>query len=444
MDEPTTTRRRLLGTAGAAIGLGTAGCIGSSGQGGQGTNNTGGTTNLSKQENKVAFLNDRSARDTWEAAAKEFNNNSDYTVEITWVPKGTSTNEQLAKMRSAGNLPALVFETSSDCYNETRKGRTEPLTDVVDELGVKNTVPVDGDAYMVPAVASPLTMIYRSDIVKGNPRTREEWQSEAKRIQDQEGQAAYAVPTGRTNAATTHMNQSLWNGGVDLYSGSGTDIEVVFDKGKNRKRAVQTLKWLQEMDELGPKASGWEWGDCTNALIQNQLVGWAGLGGLAIQEIQANRPDLTSKFTPAPYPVASGQDPSQWWSYFEGIYAYKKADNVKGGKEFIKFFMQSDYYFKYLRETAPFSFPTSKKGIQDERYRKAEIYNAVPKFLDVVENNWDQMAPVLNTGDNGKPNALAANAYSQQLYGQAASELLYGNRSPEETVDWLAKQLRNL
>jgi multiple sugar transport system substrate-binding protein len=54
------------------------------------------------------------------------------------------------------------------------------------------------------------------------------------------------------------------------------------------------------------------------------------------------------------------------------------------------------------------------------------------------------MAPVLNTGDNGEPNALAANAYSQQLYGQAASELLYGDRSPDETIDWLAQQLRNL
>jgi multiple sugar transport system substrate-binding protein len=155
------------------------------------------------------------------------------------------------------------------------------------------------------------------------------------------------------------MNQSLWNGGVDLYSGSGADIEVTFDQGENRERAVRTMEWLQQMDELGPQASGWTWGDCISGLIQGQLVGWAGLGGLAVQELQANRPELTEKFTPAPYPVASGQDPSQWWSYFEGIYAYKEGDNVAGGKEFIKYFMQSDYYFEYLRQTAPFSFPTS-------------------------------------------------------------------------------------
>lgn len=436
MDESSVTRRQLLGAVGAAAGTGAAGCLG--GQMGSRT------TNQSQQGNTVTFLNDRSSRDIWEAAAEEFNSGSDYNVEITWLPKGTSTNEQVAKMQSAGNLPALIFETSADCYSETREGLTEPLTGVVDELGVEDPVNIDSESYMVPVVANPLMMIYRSDIVEGNPRTREEWRSEAERIQKQEGQAVYGVPAGRTNAATTHMNQSLWNGGVDPYRGTGTNIEITLDKGENRERAVKTFEWLQRMNKLGPKASGWTWSDFSGALIQGQLVGWAGLGGLAIQEIQANRPDLTTKFTPAPYPVASGQEPSQWWTYFEGIYSYKNANNVKGGKEFLKFFLNSDHYYKFLRQTAPFSFPPSLKAIQDNRYSNAKIYNTLPKYIEIVKNNWDMMASVLNTGDNGAPNAIAADAYSQQLYGQAADQLLYGGQSPEKTVNWLAKQLRNL
>lgn len=432
MNKPNTTRRHLLGAAGATIGAGITGCLG--GQRGS----------QSQQGNTVSFLNDRSGRDIWEAAVKEFNSSSDYSVEITWLPKGTSTNEQVAKMQSAGNLPALIFETSSDCYSETRSGLTEPLTSVVDELGTRDPVNINGESYMVPVVATPLMMIYRSDIVKGEPRTREEWQSEAKRIQKQEDQAAYAVAAGRTNAATTHMNQSLWNGGVDPYSGTGTNIKITLDQGNNRERAVRTLKWLQQMDNLGPQASGWTWSDFSGALIREQLVGWAGMGGLAIQNVQANRPDLISKFTPAPYPVISDQKPTQWWSYFEGIYSYKNADNVEGGKEFLKFFLESDYYYKFLRQTAPFSFPTSLEAIQDNRYSSAEIYKTMPKFLEVVKNNWDMMASVLNTGDDGAPNAIAANAYSQQLYGQAADQLLYGGLSPGETVDWLAEQLRQL
>lgn len=443
-NKPSVTRRQLLGAVGATVGTGAAGCLGGSGAGTRPrATNQSQQGNQSQRGNTVTFLNDRSARDVWEAAAEEFNSGSDYTVEITWLPKGTSTNEQVAQMQSAGNLPALIFETSADCYSETREGLTEPLTGVVDELGVEDPVNIDSESYMVPVVANPLMMIYRSDIVEGDPRTREEWQSEAERIQNQEGQAAYGVAAGRTNAAATHMNQSLWNGGVDPYSGTGTNIEITLDEGSNRKRAIDTFEWLQGMNELGPQASGWGWSDFSGALIQESLVGWAGLG-LGVQEIQANRPDLLPQFTAAPYPVASGQEPTQWWSYFEGIYSYKNADNVEGGKEFIKFFLDSDYYYEFLRQTAPFSFPTSLEGIQDNRYSRAEIYNTLPAYLEVVENNWDMMASVLNTGNNGAPNAIAANAYSQQLYGQAADQLLYGNRSPEETVNWLANQLRNL
>lgn len=439
------SRRDYLKVASTAGAVGLAGCSAGQDDGTTTTTETTTTTtSQSQQGGTIHFLNDRSARDVWEAAANEFSQNSNYDVEITWLPKGTAMNEQLAKMEAAGNLPALIFETSSDCYSETLNGKTAPLTGVVDDLGVESTVNVDGESYMLPMVATPLSMIYRSDVVEGDPRTWSEWQAEAERIQNETGQAAYAVPAGRTNAATTHTYQTLWNGGVNAYSGTGTNIEVVLDQGDHRENAISAFDWLQEMNQLGPNASGWGWSEFSGALIQGQLVGWAGLGGLAIQQIQANRPDLLGDFTPAPYPVAEGQEPSQWWSYFEGVYSYEAADNVEGAKEFLRFFYGSDYYYNYLRQTAPFSFPTTLEGINDQRYQSAEIYNTMPEFLDLVTNNWDSMAPVLNTGDNGAPNIVAADAYSQQLFGQAASELLYGDRSSGEAVDWLAEQLRNL
>jgi multiple sugar transport system substrate-binding protein len=436
-----TSRRRFLQATGAATTVGLAGCVGSGGDGGSSNNSSGGG---GSSGNTVHFLNDRSARDVWEAAAKEFSSNSDYDVQITWLPKGTAMNEQVSKMEAAGNLPALIFETSADCYTETLNGQTVPLTDVVKDLGVRSTVKMNNESYMVPIVATPLSMIYRNDIINGNPRTWSEWQAEAKRIQNETEKNGYAVGAGRTNAAATHTYQILWNSGVNPYSGTSGSINVTLDQKVNRKRAVAAFDWLQAMNKLGPNASGWNWSDFTSALISGGLAAWAGLGGLAIQQIQANRPDLVSKFTPVPYPVAEGQDPTQWWSYFEGIYSYKGADNTKGAKEFLRFFYGSDYYFKYLRRTAPFSFPTTLEGINDKRYKNAKIYDTLPKFIDLVKNNWDSMAPVLNTGDNGAPNAIAANAYSQQLYGQAASQLLYGGRSSQETVDWLAEQLRNL
>jgi len=455
MPRRNTTRRSYLKWVGAGGATGLAGCA-SGGGGGDGADTTtesgggdtaasttgGTTTTVSGRGGTVHFLNDRSARDVWENAAEEFSSQSDYEVDITWLPKGTTSNEQVAKMRAAGNLPALIFESSTDCYRETKEGITTPLTGVVEELGVKDVVPVDGDSYMVPAVAIPLIMTYRTDVVQGDPRTRSEWMAEAQRIKDDEGMSGYVVPSGRTNAATTHANQTLWNGGVDPYAGSGEGIEVLLDQGENREKAVKSYEWLQEMDGYGPKASGWGWGDLMGALIQEQLVAWAGLGGLAILELQANRPEIASNFVPAPYPRVEGTTPTQWWSYFEGMYSYADAENTEGAKEFLKFFMTSDYYFEFLRQTALFNFPTSRSGLDDERYSEAEVIQQFPGFLDLVKENWDDMAPVLQTGDDRSPNIIAANAYGQQLYGQSIDRMLYGDDSAGEAVDWLAEQLR--
>lgn len=454
MRDRKTNRRTYIKLAGAAGLTGLAGCTESGGGGeddgtrtatptepSEGT--TVGTTQASGG-GTVHFLNDRSARDVWEAATKEFSDGSEHDVDITWLPKGTSTNEQIAKMKAAGNLPALIFETSTDCYRETKEGITAPLTDVVEELGVKDTVRVDGESYMVPAVSIPLMMTYRTDVIEGDPRTWSEWEAEAERLAGEGGMKGYVVPSGRTNPAATHTNQMLWNGGVREYSGSGNDVEVVLDRGENREKAVQTFEWLRTMEEFAPKASGWGWGDLIGALIQEQLAGWAGLGGLAIIEMAANRPELASKFAPAPYPTKEGTEPTQWWSYFEGMYSYKDAENVEGAREFVKFFLQSDYYFEFLRQTALFNFPTSSEALEDERYAGADIIQAHPAFLELVRENWDSMAPVLQTGDDGAPNVVAANAYGNQLFGAAADELLYGGRSSGETVDWLAEELRKL
>lgn len=451
MTHKSTNRRNYLKLAGGAGVAGLAGCAGGGGGGGDDGNGdqtdstpTPTKTTMSQKGGVVTFLNDRSARDVWENAAKEFNSQSDYEVKITWLPKGTSTNEQIAKMKAAGNLPAMIFETSTDCYRETREGITAPLTDVVKELGVKDVVPVDGESYMVPGVAIPLIMTYREDVINGSPRTWGEWSAEAERLKNEGDMAGYVVPAGRTNPATTHANQILWNGGVDPYSGTPPNIEVTIDQGEARERAIASYQWLKDIDQYGPRASGWGWGDCMGALIQEQLAGWAGLGGLAILQLKSNRPDLVDKFVPSPYPVAEGQDPFQWWSYFEGIYSYKDADNVEGAKEFMKFFFRSDYYFEFLRQTALFNFPTSKAGLDDDRYASADLIQQHPEFLQLVKDNWDSMAPVLQTGDENSPNIFAANAYGKQVFGASVDQLLYGGKSPQETVDWVAAELRKL
>jgi multiple sugar transport system substrate-binding protein len=91
-----------------------------------------------------------------------------------------------------------------------------------------------------------------------------------------------------------------------------------------------------------------------------------------------------------------------------------------------------------------FNFPTSLEQVQGENYQSAELVQNHQDLVNIVIDNWDNMRPVLATGDNGAPNLTAANAYGQQLMGQSADQLIAGDLSPEETVDWAASRLREL
>ncbi len=453
-------RRSYLRALGALGAVGLAGCTGgqdgsdgsdgSSGDGGDGSDGSDGGSGTTTgggdgdSGGKVRMLSDRAGRDIWEASIEEFNSGSEYTVEVTWLPKGTSMNEQIEKMRAADNLPEVVFETSTDAYRETVEGNTAPVSGLVDTLGTLDPVQYQGESYLLPAVTIPLMGVYRDDIVQGDPRSRAEWTAEAKRISEEEGMGGLVMPSGRTNNATTQVNQNLWNGGVDIYQGPADDIQVTIDQGENRQRAIDTYSWMKEMSQYSPNSSGWEWGDVANAFIQEQAAAALTIGGLMILQIQANRPELASKLRAMPFPLAEGVEQGHWWAYTEGFYLHEAAPNLEGARQYLEFFMGSDYYLDFITQTPLFNFPTSLEQVKGDRYQSAELVQNHQDLVDIVIENWDNMRPVLATGDGGAPNLTAANAYGQQLMGQSADQLIAGDLSPEETVDWVAEKLRGL
>lgn len=435
------TRRKYVRIAGAAGIAGLAGCTGSDSS--SGSDADGATTDSgTAADTTVRMLSDRDGRDIWENSIEEFNNNSEYTVEVTWLPKGTTTNEQIQKMRAAGNLPEIVFETSTDAYRQTVNGATAPVTELVDGLNTLDPVQFEGDSYLLPAVSIPLMGVYREDIVQGEPRTRSEWAAEARRINEEEQMGGLVMPRGRTNNATTQVNQNLFNGGVEIYRGQPGDIEVSLDTGQNRQRAIDTYSWMQELAEYNPNTSGWEWGDTVNALVQEQAAAALTIGGLMILQTQANRPELASNLRAMPFPGVEGVKSDHWFTYTEGFYLNDSAPNLQGAREYLEFFMDSDYYLEFITETPLFNFPTSLEQVKADTYQSVDLVQQHQDLSDIVIENWDTMRPVLATADDNGPNIVAADAYGQQVMGQSADRLIAGELSPEETVDWAAEQLR--
>lgn len=435
-------RRRFVRTAGAASVVGLAGCMGGDGNGNG--NETGGGSGGGGGGNTITYLSDRGdSKPVIDEIISEFEQEHDYTVEVTYTSKGTSTDEQLQKMVAANNPPDLLFDTSADAYRYQRDGVLAPVSNAVQGTGLPDPVNVDGESYFVPTMVEPLMGWYRNDLYEENPTTWESWRSEAKRVSDG-GTNGYVVQSGQTNNADTQITQYLWQNDVEIYDGPSDDIQITLDDGDNRDAAVRTFEWIQGMSEYSPNASGWEWGDAIGALQQENAAAIASVGGLPILTIQENRPDLVGKLSPTPFPVPDGKQQDKWWAYMEGHVVRNDGGTTEGAKRFAKFFNESDRFMDFVLSAPLFQFPPTKEGLSSDAVQNNETIQQNQAALKLVEDNWDAFTSVLATGADGAPNIVAADAYGNQLFGQAADQMIVGGKSPDETVTWLADKLRGL
>jgi multiple sugar transport system substrate-binding protein len=447
------SRRTFLTAAGTATTIGLAGCLGTDGGGDDGTTNGDGDGDGDGDGNgdggdtstTIKYLSDRGdSKDVIDEIITEFEDEFDYTIDVTYTAKGTSTDEQLQKMRAAGNPPDIVFDTAADAYRYQRDGNAAPVTEAVQGTGLPDPVNVDGESYFVPTMVEPLMGWYRNDIYEENPTTWENWLSEAQRAKEQDDINGYVVQSGNTNNADTMVTQTLWQNDVDIYSGPEGDIEVTIDQGENRTAAVETFEWLQSIAQYAPNGSGWEWGDAIAALQQENAAAAMSVGGLPILTIMGNRPDFVEKLSPTAFPIPEGKEQDKWWAYMEGHVVWSGGEATEGAREFVNFFSDSDKFMDFLLSAPLFQFPPTREGLDSDAYTSNEIVQDNPEVLKLVRNNWDAFTTVLATGDDGAPNIVAADAYGQQKFGEAADQLLIGGLSPEETVDWLAEELRAL
>jgi len=443
------TRRTFLTAAGGATAVAVAGCMGggseSDSEGDSGGTTVGEVESGDATQTAIKYLSDRGdSKQVIDQIIGEFESEHDYTVDVTYTSKGTSTDEQLQKMRAAGNPPDVVFDTSADAYRYQRDGDAAPVSEAVQGTGLPDPVNVDGESYFVATMVEPLMGWYRNDLYEENPTTWETWQSEARRVSEEEDINGYVVQSGQTNNADTSITQYHWQNDVDIYSGPSDDIQVTIDDEDNRQAAIETYEWVQQMAEYAPNGSGWEWGDAIAALQQENAAAAMSVGGLPILTIAANRPDLVENLSPTAFPVPDGNSQDKWWAYMEGHVVWNSGGATEGARQFVDFFSRSERFMDFVLSAPLFQFPPTREGLDSEAVQNNETIQNHPDVMELVRDNWDAFTSILATGDDGAPNIVAADAYGQQLFGQSAEQLLVGGRSPEETVDWVAEELRGL
>jgi multiple sugar transport system substrate-binding protein len=430
MSKHTTLRRTFLKSASIAGATSLAGCFGSN------QTDSGGTKT-------VRFFSERSgAKETFQKMASEFKEQQGYDnveIEFVYTQKGQGAEEKLQQMAAAGNVPEIQWVTSLDMYSNYNDDQVEPVTDVVDEMGVPDVANVDGfGSLYVPIVREPLSVLYHTDMYPdGLPETKSGWLDAARNIDDRNG---VAITSGSTNHATTQTVQFLWDNDVKHYEGAPGDVDIVLDQGENRTRAVETFEWMKEMHSAAsPQASEWEWGDVGNAYVQNEIASSSAL--VSPLTINSNRPELIDSLDVAPFPQPDSSSMDRLWCYFEGLSVRKESTNKEIAKEFIQFFPTSEHYLELFQSAPLWQWPIEKQNV--EALREFDVFDNWDFLLDYVLDTWDQHTILTRQGTDGALVPSSSPAYVDTAWGEAASQLLQAGKSPEETVDYLGQRLRD-
>jgi len=458
------SRRTFLKTASVGMIAGLAGCGGDGGSdggdggsdggdGNGGGSSDGGTTVGDTDDSEmetVVYLSDRSGMEDiiteiHGAFEEEY---PEYEVENVFVPKGGVTEEeQIQQMKAAGNPPDVQFHAGTSIYSYALNGNVAPVTDIIEDTGIPDLMQMDGDSYYVPTSLEPLAGWYRADVFDEQPDTWEVALSESQRITENvDGMNGWAILSGNLTNPDSQLNQYLWGNEVEIFSGPQGSVEVVIDEGDNRERAVEVFEWMKEIEPYGPNANGWSWGEGADAVQQENLASHMGLGALTPLIVSANNPDVAENLELTPWPTPEGTTPSRLAAYTEGHCVRSDGNNTEGGKLLVDFFAKSDYINDFLLGSPGFQFPVKRDNVSDYFAQDNDFLNSQwgQQMEEYLLDNWDRFTTRLATAEDGEPNELGARSVSVATFGQTVEQLVVNDLSPEETVDWMARELREL
>lgn len=440
-------RRAFLKTAGAGGVAGLAGCLGGSdgddGSGGDGSDGDGssgddGTTTggTGGSPTEVTWLHDRDAgKETINELAAEFNDaNPGIEVKPQLTPSGTGTEEELQKMQAAGNPPEILWFTFGQGYRFWQEGKLAPINDVVADNDLR-TFGTQDDEYFATSIVGPITWHYRKDLYD-EPETFSDYLQQAKTIEEDHDIDALQFPNGETTLAFAQSHQLLWNGDVNVWDGPSDDIELSMASGADRERAVETYEWLQNAYEYASNGNGLGWVDAARAYQEESAAAVPYISMWIPTLYLKDKPELKEKTAHGFHPVAKGAENERKFAWFEGNMLWD-TENKEAAREFLTWFHAEEQQRRFISTNAGDYIPPTKEGMNADWYRSEDAVHQ--ELMDLFASEAENLTPPVATGTDGALNFPAVS--NGLIWGQASAQLLHGDKSPDETIDWVESKI---
>ena len=401
---------------------------------------------------KIRFWSDQS--EPWQqqvikAMIEDFEaSHSGVKVEVEYI----GWQDRQAKMTAAlaaQDVPEVALLSSQYATSLPAQGALATLDDVIGDLGGPDAffgaslslASYKGHFYSLPYSTLPVVMWYRKDRFQEQglkvPETLDDFYKAGKVLQEK-GEGKYfalGTPFGRGEFTDeTFRTLALWPMGGSVFD---EKMNVVF----NSPATVKALNFYKSLYPFTPTGSEtWGYSDTMKSFVSGSCA-MTIYYGRTLKNVHEYNPDILSKtgaFLPPKDKFQRTVNPPQ------SIGVFKKSKHPDEGKAFLKFFLTSKNYVKFLWSTPGQNVPTLKS--KADQWRQHELLEKYPDILSVLLKACDKDIGFSPTKPPGNP---IASPYWQAIRGSnvlpdAVQKVTLKKEDPREVADWAQNEIEKI
>ncbi len=402
-------------------------------------------------QTELRFVNiqsDPQAVAFFKKVADEYEGKTGVRVVIETIVGTTLWTKVTAAIKTGKPYDIITFAQPTQTILLAQEGQLTPMTDVINEVGVKDfhpdsLMPYKNDQWWLPYNLDICGLYYRKDWLDqaklGVPTTWAEFEQLAHAFTDA-SKRRFATSFPYSVGITPWNNTGfLWANGVKFYD---NDWNVVVDSPDIKPKLRRALEFL---DRINPSNAPGQFNMTLLSIATNFVSGTAGIAasaGRLAQEIEDKNPDLADKFLIAPYPAPDGGKGAV--TFGDQGFGIGKTPNSNAALDFMHWFMKNgkmvDFQvnmplYNQLPQYSTYDDPRWKNNPTIRKYWPA--MQAVRDFLDPAKVNMDSVQTQGNrmTVNQG---LLLNSGVIEYMYQNVLSKRM----TPDAAIDDCAAKMR--
>jgi len=398
-------------------------------------------------KNRVLFVSEESnpkAIAVYEKINADFEKETGIKVTMEY-PGFANIAKRVATLIAAGTPPEIVWYGAGQAMNLALEDQLADVGDLVKALGIQDNQRMiyKGADRSIPTSQQFVYGWYRADLLKEKslqvPKSWEDYLAVAKALTDAPKIYGCIVPSAETGASTLLLETMFmknnvhwfdWNAGKKQY-------EVALDRGDNKKRAIETLDYLNELHKFSPEASNYNWGELMSTYVAEKAATSWYVGARLLEQVNANNARIADATMPFELPKKLTE---HYYLSIQGFHILDKS-NVEGAKKYVRFFMQHPDVISWYHAVPLHIIPASRDMLRSPKYQDHPVIQKRMDVLKFLDASWGKGVP-LYYWDGKELNPHIGLYHNENLAGlMLAMRNIKGTKS-DAVVDFAADQVR--